>query len=350
MRDLTVRRIRRVVSSLAEPSGWRSMRLVLGIGRKNKPVEPPRPGSVDKITPEPRRSHEGIPPIVFQTWKSREKIPANFRYWRQTFVDHNPEAQVILWDDDDNREFIAQNFAWFLPTYNSFPREIFRADAVRYLFLFSFGGLYADMDSECLRPLRLEQRKEAVILGRMGSDTGFEHSVPNALMASRPGQAFWLLVVQRMFEALDNHEDAESQSKAGPEELTGPILLKRSYDEYCSLSQQDLLAADRARLAAIGRPAEGVGRMWHDNLARPECLVSPRLDQPVPQAAARPHRSRYPAAVARHRALDLPPRRTGHILEPFLVTRETVRQQDTASAPRPHSIAGERTMRLEPAL
>ena len=242
MRDLAVRRVRRVVASLAEPSGWRSLQVVFGKARTNKLVNVPSSGPIDKIVPSAPRSLHKIPPIIFQTWKSRHEIPENFRYWRQTFVDLNPEAQVILWNDEDNRAFVAEMFPWFLPTYDAFPREIFRADAVRYLFLFHFGGLYADMDSECLKPLKLTHRKEAVLLGRMGCDTGFEHSVPNALMASRPRQAFWLLVIQRMLDASIDSLTAESEPGAGPEELTGPILLKRSFDEYETLSQTALVA------------------------------------------------------------------------------------------------------------
>ena len=209
---------------------------------RRRAVAIPEPGTVEKISPRDPERFDRIAPIVFQTWKSRTEIPANYRYWRQTFVTHNPDAQVVLWDDDDNRAFITEQFPWFLSAYNSFPKEIFRADAVRYFFLFAFGGLYADMDSECLAPLKLGERRDAVLLGRMGADLGFEHSVPNALMASQPGQAFWLLVIQRMLEKAAEIPTAELQAVAGPEELTGPILVKRSFDEYRQLGEAALLA------------------------------------------------------------------------------------------------------------
>lgn len=243
MNDSIFRRLRRLLHSLVEPSGWRAQRFISGLApAKPAKVVVPAPATVEKISPSEPARLDRIAPIVFQTWKSRSDIPSNYRYWRQTFVALNPDAQVVLWDDDDNRAFITEHFAWFLPVYNGFPKEIFRADAVRYFFLFTYGGLYADMDSECLVPLKLGQRTEAVLLGRMGADPSFDHSVPNALMASCPRQAFWLLVIQRMLDRVAEHPTSEMLAEAGPEELTGPILVKRSYDEFQALSESALLS------------------------------------------------------------------------------------------------------------
>jgi inositol phosphorylceramide mannosyltransferase catalytic subunit len=236
MSDTSFQRFRRVLTALVEPSGWRSLWLATFGSQEAEGNHAALPCSeVEKVVPSGQARFDRIPPLVFQTWKSRSDIPSNYRYWRQTFVDQNPGTLVALWDDADNRDFIHGNFAWFLPIYDAYPKEIFRADAVRYFFLFLYGGLYADMDSECLRPLKLELRKDAVILARMGSDRSFDHSIPNALMASRPGQAFWLLAIQRMCEMAAAMPDSHDQAAAGPEALTGPILLKRTYDEYTGL-------------------------------------------------------------------------------------------------------------------
>src|SRR5690606_7924245 len=111
---------------------------------------------------------------------------------------------------------------WFLQKYDSFPAEIFRADAVRYFFLYQFGGVYADMDTECLRSLDDILKNGDVILGSMGSDLTFPHSIPNAVMASKPRQEFWLLVISIMSEL----------NFTQPEPVTGPVMLKRAYKAY----------------------------------------------------------------------------------------------------------------------
>jgi hypothetical protein len=164
-----------------------------------------------------------IPATLFQTWKSKTDVPANMRYWSGTFATHNPEFERRLWDDEDNRRFIAERFPWFLPSYDAYPAEIYRADAVRYFFLYVHGGVYADMDTECLRPLRPLLEGAPVQLGYMGGDPDFVQGLPNAVMLSAPRQSFWLLVMSLLTTA---------STDRGPEATTGPALLRTAYRLY----------------------------------------------------------------------------------------------------------------------
>ena len=59
----------------------------------------------------------------------------------------------MLWTDASSREFIAQNYRWFLDTFDSYPYPIQRADAIRYFVLHHYGGIYMDLDIGCLRRL-----------------------------------------------------------------------------------------------------------------------------------------------------------------------------------------------------
>jgi inositol phosphorylceramide mannosyltransferase catalytic subunit len=202
---------------------------------------------IAKEVPPEAIEGEEISKIIFQTWKSRIDIPAIYRYWRDTFLKNNTEFQCVLWDDDDNREFIADNFAWFLPIYDGLPANIFRADAVRPFFLFFYGGMYADMDTECLRPLWTMPLKGDVILGQMGSDLiCFEQSVPNAIMASKPFQLFWLLVIALMTEKFKLFEKNQNLKTVQPETLTGPILLHEAFNYYQSESEQNIRLRTRS--------------------------------------------------------------------------------------------------------
>lgn len=171
-----------------------------------------------------------IPAKIFQTWKSKHDIPEDYAIWTGTFSIHNPDFERILWDDEDNARFISENFSWFLQTYRSYPFEIYRADAIRYFFLYTFGGIYADMDVECLRPLRGLLSRGDVLLGRMGSDPHHPHSIPNAIMASKPRQEFWLLVIWLLMNV--------AKHGGSPEYMTGPVLLKSAVDLYLANDPQ----------------------------------------------------------------------------------------------------------------
>jgi mannosyltransferase OCH1-like enzyme len=166
----------------------------------------------------------GVPKRIFQTWKSKTDLPRNYAYWRGTFLDKNPGYHFDLWDDADNRAFIARHFPWFLRIYDSYPAEIYRADMVRYFYLYMYGGLYADLDTQCLKPLDAVLARRGVVLGRMGTNPHFDHSVPNAIMASSPREGFWLYVIGKAMVA--------AQTPDRPEEATGPVLLKGALDAY----------------------------------------------------------------------------------------------------------------------
>ncbi len=223
--------------------------------------------------PIPPAINDRFPKIVFQTWKSRSVIPGNYRHWRQTFIDQNPEYQVVLWDDDDNRALIDRHYPWFKDVYEGYPKEIFRADAVRLFFLFHHGGLYADMDAECLRPVDDTVTAGDVVLGRMGKDANFEHSLPNAMMASKPYQLFWLFGIKMMMERAERAPTAKERGALGPETLTGPILLKDAYDAFTRLSEAEawaavdrvlnLLSEDQRRQVRYSKPVALPPSAWY---------------------------------------------------------------------------------------
>jgi mannosyltransferase OCH1-like enzyme len=173
-----------------------------------------------------------FPKIIFQTWKNKTP-PKKMAYWAETWRSNNPDYEYIVWDDAENRRFVADKFSWFLPTYDSYDVEIKRADAIRYMFLYTYGGIYADMDFECLKPfdsLLEEYGRYDIILGKMDSGTQSSlsntqwhssNNIPNAIMISKPRCDFWIRVLQRMV--------VKATTPGRPEVQTGPIVLKEVY-------------------------------------------------------------------------------------------------------------------------
>ena len=46
-------------------------------------------------------------------------MPDNMTYWHKSWIKHNKDFNMILWDDNDNREFIEKYYPWFLDTYDN---------------------------------------------------------------------------------------------------------------------------------------------------------------------------------------------------------------------------------------
>src|SRR3546814_11744471 len=58
-----------------------------------------------------------------------------------------------LWTDATLRALVAERFPELLPAFDGYAAPISRADLGRYLVLAAFGGVYADLDCECLAPI-----------------------------------------------------------------------------------------------------------------------------------------------------------------------------------------------------
>jgi mannosyltransferase OCH1-like enzyme len=60
--------------------------------------------------------------------------------WVEGLRAQNPDWEYVLWDDETNRMLVEQYCPWFLQSYDSLPQEILRADVVRNLYMYIFGG------------------------------------------------------------------------------------------------------------------------------------------------------------------------------------------------------------------
>lgn len=171
-----------------------------------------------------------IPRKLFQTWKTH-KLPKQFANWSQTWKIHHPDWEFVLWDDEENRQFIEENYPWFLHRYDSYAKEIYRADAIRYFYLYTCGGIYADLDFECCKSIEPLLNENCVILGRMSSYE-HEHNIPNAFMASPPKADFWIVVIYTMLNASINNR---------PEYATGPVMLRQAVLSYQNKKKRQMI-------------------------------------------------------------------------------------------------------------
>lgn len=87
------------------------------------------------------------------------------------------------------------HYPWFLQTYDELSKQIHRIDAVRYMYLHHYGGVYVDLDFESIKPMDDYLNGKQLVLGVMGPDKNRPHSIPNAFMASRPRHPFWIKVL-----------------------------------------------------------------------------------------------------------------------------------------------------------
>ena len=133
-----------------------------------------------------------IPKTIHQTWKTNS-IPERWKEFHWSWKKHfpKPEYTHILWTDEMNRKLIKEKFPYFLKTYDSYPKNIQRADAIRPFILYEYGGIYADLDYECLHNFYndLNPTKVNIVESPYKNER-----LQNSLMASSPRHPDWIFI------------------------------------------------------------------------------------------------------------------------------------------------------------
>lgn len=93
-----------------------------------------------------------IPRIIHQTWKTAA-LPEAMAASRQSWIENHPGWEYRLWTDEDIDRLARENFPELLELFRSYKYQIQRVDAVRYMFLNLYGGVYVDLDVFCQKPL-----------------------------------------------------------------------------------------------------------------------------------------------------------------------------------------------------
>ncbi|PAA50719.1 hypothetical protein BOX15_Mlig031525g2 [Macrostomum lignano] len=195
--------------------------------------------SVSRDRPRPRL----IPRILHQVGES-ELVFAEYSFAIESCRRLNPNWTYILWRDKDAELLIKEFFPDFYRTqYAKYTNRLKKSDSIRYIILYLFGGLYADLDVECMKPFSPDLDEEACFLDQENPAQSHifwnkERSAMNSVMGCRPGHPFMLDLVSRM---------AESPSNQAVMLSTGPLMLTKALDEWTAQgSQRDW--ADSVRL------------------------------------------------------------------------------------------------------
>lgn len=160
-----------------------------------------------------------IPKIIHQTWKTSE-LPSKTLFCVESWKALNPTFKHILWSDEDILDFTKNNYPQYLNRVENFQAGIIKADFFRLLALYHFGGIYVDIDFECLVPFdqwQCIQRNKINAAYEPFSHSfihgSFKQKLCNAFFASPPKMA--------SYERLINTGNLVNDKK--------PLEVKRSY-------------------------------------------------------------------------------------------------------------------------
>ncbi|KAG4304593.1 hypothetical protein PORY_001986 [Pneumocystis oryctolagi] len=199
---------------------------------------------------------EIIPRIIHQTWKN-ETIPEKWLKAYNHCKKLHPDYKHILWTDEKARNFIAQEYPWFLHQYDKYPYPIQRVDSLRYFILVHYGGIYIDLDIECLRPLDPLLSYSAWL--RTTTPTG----ISNDVMGSVPYHPFFLYVINRLKFVSKNWIFPYITVMA----TTGPLFLSVMLEKYMFFLPSNAIIEEYVRIVTFDISNQTFkdfhGSTWH---------------------------------------------------------------------------------------
>jgi hypothetical protein len=128
---------------------------------------------------------QNIPRIIHQTFKTAEVTEGIFGTIG-TWIDKNPEYTYEFYDDarmiDFIRNFDCTGFSFSNKQLNAafdlIKPGAGKADIFRYCVLYVYGGIYSDIDTECLVPLKdiIQEEDDIVIIINSWCKTSIHHT------------------------------------------------------------------------------------------------------------------------------------------------------------------------------
>ena len=173
-----------------------------------------------------------IPAITHQTAASTA-LSAGQAELRARLIARNPGWEHRFHTDADCRALIQRAFPDLLAIYDAYPLAVQRADMFRVAALQEVGGVYLDLDVDCLLPLaplrahRLVLAEEKTLSTEEAAALGHAERlrIANYMFASAPGHPFWLDLLAEMAARAGRPIRADNDVL----ESTGPGLLSTVY-------------------------------------------------------------------------------------------------------------------------
>ena len=163
-----------------------------------------------------------IPLKIYQVWHSTE-LPDSVKYCVENIKTNNPEFEYNLFNINECRDFIKDNFSIeTLTAFDSIIPNAIKIDLWRYCMLYKNGGIYLDIKYYCINKSKLIYLTDNEYFCKdiESSNSG----IYNALIICKPQNEIMLLAINKVIENVKKNFYGENTL-----EPTGPLMLKKFF-------------------------------------------------------------------------------------------------------------------------
>ncbi|CAF2395205.1 unnamed protein product [Rotaria sp. Silwood2] len=175
-----------------------------------------------------------VPAIIHQTWHDADTIPTDWQQASNSCRSFHSNYEYYLWTDKAARRLIEKEFPCLLSTYDSYPYDIQRADVIRLVVLYVYGGIYLDLDIICLKSLDQLRTYKFVLPKTMPV------GLSNDFIVAAPKHPFLLQVLNDLPKHNRNYLTKYSTVMFS----TGPMFLTHEASYYPKRSSINVLSGE----------------------------------------------------------------------------------------------------------
>lgn len=153
---------------------------------------------------------------IHQIWfdlGNGKNIPDKYKKYQESWKMNHKDWKYVLWDEIMGDNLMKNHFTHYFDLYKNVKYPIMKIDILRYCILYKFGGMYVDMDYNCLNNFDnyLMENQYEIYLNEQPNETYnmiFGRSVSNSLMISaKANSPFWKIVIDECFQRIKTYTD-----------------------------------------------------------------------------------------------------------------------------------------------
>ena len=138
-----------------------------------------------------------IPKLLFRTAPyPLQRVPKEIQHILNVTITNNQEYLLIYFDDNDAKAFVHDHFPQYETLLAKLNTGAYRADVLRLLIVYHYGGMYNDIGHSYLVPIRQVISESDEFISAVEQDDRCDCNVHNAMLGSYPKHPLLLHIIK----------------------------------------------------------------------------------------------------------------------------------------------------------